>query len=256
MLKTPLEIGDAIVEGETRRRADLMHALSCVLSKSKGSDVLGTDSVRTSMDGVRRMVARFYGADLARGASAAEISAGVAIAGGRQSRYQDERGVRPLHFRGVTLQPPSATEQRRIVAQWNKGLPDPEVTPIRRVASDGNEVLDRFEMPPGTSYQQHGVHKVSGSGEPSMWTNGGAGLADGSTVQRPRRFVGYIDAVRSFLDKTTSITAVDRSILEYVCEGKTVQWIADEIGVTYQAIQKRICKHRKAAGISGPGKGR
>jgi hypothetical protein len=111
-------------------------------------------------------------------------------------------------------------------------------------------------MPEGTVFRGEGgvYRQVQPQSATMLMRDGGNGK--GSYVIRRRRFPSYIDRLRAFLDGGPPIGVVDRQVLEYVCEGHTLQWIADEIGIKKATIHKRIVKIRKAAGIAGPGPGR
>jgi len=78
----------------------------------------------------------------------------------------------------------------------------------------------------------------------------------GHYVRRKRRFPAYIESIRSLLEGRALISSVDRQILEYVTEGKTMKWIADKLGMKKPTVFIRIAKFRRNYGVDGPGPGR
>jgi hypothetical protein len=253
----------AVVDAEHRRRRELREAI--------GEIVVWDDKAlkSVSISALRRQLSTYFGAAMAEGATFADLAGAIAEIGG---------GIRERGFVHIRLRPPSREAMRRIVAKWNKGLPKGEAPLIRRLRSqedagfedlsvDGRfDFLDLVSSPVGTLYQKEGVyHQIPPETAALVTRSGGVWNKPGQTITRKRRFPSYIERLRAFLEKEPGnpfakneamISAVDRQILEYIIEGKTLRWIAQEIGMKKATIHKRVVKIRNAAGIPGPGPGR
>ncbi len=241
-----------IVSDEIDRRAELRAAIAEVVEFAGLTD-------EVSIGALHRHLAKYYGPELAEGATRAELIGGAAAAAAAGRGWVDGDRIT-----GVRLRKPSRAELRRIAAQWNKGLPQAEVPAIRRphglggYGVDGKGDTEYHELPPpGSLYRVDGIYRQSP--DPATlhaWRDGGNGHRGGVTIKRARRFPSYVARLRAFLDGPAVISSVDREILEHVIEGRTLQWIADEMAMKKPTVHKRVNKIRTRAGIAGPGRGR
>lgn len=257
------------VAAEIERRAELVQAVSEAVKADPA-----IDAVPVSANAVRRHLSMYYGKELAEGATIADLAGAIARIGGIMTS---------AGFVCVELVKPSREARLRIAEKWNKGLPAREVPLIRRGnigaasgasagtevagrAVDGDEFVDVASLPPGTLYRgPNGVYRQVTPESAAIHRDGGVWNKRGQSVTRKRRFPSYLAKLREFLDKEPGtpfakveamISAVDRQILEYVIEGQTLRWIADEMGMKKPTVYKRVAKIRREAGISGPGPGR
>lgn len=241
------------VRREKERRAELAAAIAAVIVFAKDEEIRPS----TLRDHLRL----YYGQETTMGATAAELCAGVAVAGG--VICDSENNQRNRVFLHVKLRKPSATERRRVAAKWNKALPPAELPMIKRAfecpesrheSVAKNEI---FDLVPGLVTKIGGVHRQIPDPESvTAWRDGGGGRGKGGTVARRRRFPDYIERLSKYLASGANVSAVDRQMIEFVIDGKSLQWIADELSMTKANVHKRIASVRRVAGIAGPGPGR
>lgn len=251
---TAATIAAEVVRREKERRAELAVAIAAVVVFAKDGE--------TSPAALCRHLRMYYGEELASSATAAELCAGVAVAGGVICDSENNQARRV--FLHVKLRPPLRAERKRVADKWNRELPPGELPMIRR-PSDGaftgnaptseRHAIDRR---PGDLYVSFGVHRqVPDPDAITAWRTGGAGKGKPrGEVARRRRFPDYIARLSKHLDSGALISAVDRQLIELVTEGKSLQWIADELQMTKANVHKRVAAVRKVAGIAGPGPGR
>lgn len=248
---TAATIAAEVVRREKERRAELAAAIAAVIVFAKDEEIFPS--------ALRRHLRMYYGEELTMSATAAELCAGVAVAGGVICDSENNQARRV--FLHVRLRPPSRTERKRVADMWNKELPPGELPMIRRPIDglDGRGGIieeDAIDRAPGSLYIAHGVHKQTPDPDAiTSWRDGGAGRR-GETVARRRRFPDYIARLSKYLASGALVSAVDRQLIELVIEGKSLQWIADELQMTKANVHKRVAAVRKVAGIAGPGPGR
>lgn len=230
-----------VVEAERERRAEVRQACLDVIERGAPHEAI-------TLAQLVRHIETYYGKTIARSATVAELVSGAAEAGACPTSSW---------LWNVRLIKPSRAAMLRIAAKWNAQIPDADIPMIRRPhAPIGGETIDPGDVPrPGAVFKSHGVYRQFPDPESSIaWRDGGDNR-HGSTSRR-RRFPGYIARIRAYLDKEPTIAATDRVILEFIVEGKTLRWIADEIGMKTSTVHKRVAQLRDKAGIPGPGAGR
>lgn len=233
-------IAAGLADREMARRKALLTAVASVLRRVPYDDAVVTAG------GLRIQLRLYYGPGLSGAASVSELCAGVAIAGGRV-------GSSGSIFHGVGLVPPTRSERAATRKSWTMGLR--EDPPLIRRAGGDREITPESIVPPGCAYvSDDGVHRQArASSSPSPWRDGGN--ARGGTTCRMGRFVNYIAMLERFME-TAQVSSVDRQIVDLVVEGKSIQWISDELGIGRSTVHNRIVAVRKLAGIVGPGRGR
>lgn len=246
------------VEDEKERREELRRAVAEAFEC--GPEI---DGEAYNVGTVRRHLALFYGDGVGYASTLADLIAAFAIIGGVWAS-----GV----FVCVKHRRPSFEARKRVAVKWNKGLPKPEAPPIRRLrfelpseertglTSDGgaaDELADVASLPAGTLYRGKGgvYRQVPPEGSGFVNRDGGVWNKRGVSVSRKRRFPAYLERIRDYLE-TAKISAVDRTILEHVANGQTLQWIADEMGMKKPTVFVHVRRLRQKAGIAGPGRGR
>ncbi len=205
---------------------------------------------------LRRCLAVYYGADIADGATVADLSGGACAA-----------GAFPAHgeFLGARLRKPARAALRRVANKWEKRLPAPELPLIRRRVSVSRadeegphyDEIEGASIPPGACINVHGKwYQNSDPATLHAWSTGGGQRRGGPQHRTKRRFPGYVAMLRALLDSAFPVSAVDRQICEFVIEGRTIRWIADELGMKRPTVHKRVKLLRDRANIPGPGSGR
>lgn len=232
-----------VARTERSRREELRLAVLAVVEKADSASGFRATQLR-------RHVARYYGQAIAHGAAPFELVGFAAEAGGYSTSG---------YIWNVKLRSPDRTERRRIAAKWNEGLPPPELSMIKRAALERDDTAGDmlFELPPGLPYLSDGVHKqLPPMDSVAVWRDGGNGARGSGVSMRRRRFPAYLANLRAYLDRASSLSSVDRQLLEFVVEGKSLQWIADELGMTKANVHKKVSAARKVGGVAGPGPGR
>ncbi len=240
-----------IAADEVKRRAAVRQAVLDVVCYDPGSDL--------TVSALRSHIAMYYGTALACGASVAELAGACAEIEGTYP------GGKTYLVWYACLVPPSRAAKRRVANQWNEGLPPPELPMIKRNFSanapgtfeQDSAGLEHIQ-PPGSLHKSHGIHRAAVDPEVSLvYRDGGAaGKVGSGSTSRLRRFPAYVERLRAYIEKSGAVSAVNREICEHVIEGKSLQWIADELGMTKASVHKRVVNVRKLAGIAGPGSGR
>lgn len=226
---------------ERERRSELAGAVAELVFEDPGAGF--------PLGDLRRQLRLYYGAAMADGATIADLHGLVAIAGG----YPSGGWVFD-----ASLRRPSREALRKVRDKWNKGLPPAELPMIRQHHTLRPDSPDFPDAP-----ADHPV-KVEGRWYQTQDPATRGVIAGGGTNSRrigtrygaKRRFPSYVAALRGCLDKVSTVSAVDRQIVEFIIEGRTIRWIADELGMKAPTVQKRVRQFRVAAGISGPGSGR
>ncbi len=230
-----------------QRRADVRQAVIDVVEPV----LVGAFKIKE----LRAHIARFYGSELATLATEAELRGACAEAGA---------DVGLILMMDVALRRPSREAMRRIAAKWNEGLPPPELPMIKRPNRPGPGGFEQdaagFDLmqPPGSMRKTNGVHRLTVDPEVAIaHRDGGAtGRRGTGSTSRRRRFPAYIARLREFLDRVNDLGAVNREIFEHIVDGRSLQWIADEMSMTKASVHKRVANARRLAGIAGPGSGR